>query len=113
MRILIDECLDWRLCRALSEHYCVSVPEKGWAGLSNGALLRKAQDEFDVFLTADTNLSFQQNLTRYDIAIVVLEARSTRIEDTTKLMPQVRKILTTIEMGKVVRVRPDSGDDRT
>ena len=60
MRILIDECLDWRLCRSLGDHRCASVPQMGWSGLANGALMRKAEQEFDVFITGDRNLSFQQ-----------------------------------------------------
>jgi len=108
MRILIDECLDWRLCRALPEHHCTSVNQMRWHGLTNGMLLQKAQTEFDVFLTGDTNLSFQQNLTRFNIAVVVLEARSTRLVDTIKLMPQVKSILTNIQRGQVIRIRFDS-----
>ena len=104
MRILIDECLDWRLCRALAEHRCSSVHQMNWGGLSNGQLLKKAQHEFDVFLTGDTNLSFQQNLTTFNIAVVVLEAQSTRLVDTIKLMPEVLRILTTIQPRHVVRV---------
>ena len=108
MRILIDECLDWRLCRALTEHYCASVNQMRWGGLTNGMLLQKAQSVFDVFLTGDTNLMFQQNLTRFNIAVIVLKARSTRLIDTAKLMPQVRTILKTIQPGQVVRVAPGS-----
>jgi predicted nuclease of predicted toxin-antitoxin system len=104
MRILIDECLDWRLCRALPEHHCASVRQMKWTGLTNGRLLQKAQHEFDVFLTGDTNLSFQQNLTNFKIAVIILEARSTRLIDTAKLMPTVSEILTTIHEGQVVRV---------
>ena len=104
MRILIDECLDWRLCRALAEHHCASVRQMKWTGLTNGMLLQKAQHEFDVFLTGDTNLSFQQNLTNFKIAVIVLEARSTRLIDTAQLMPTVSKILTTVQEGQVVRV---------
>lgn len=81
MQVLIDECLDWRLCRALTGHYCVSVSQMGWGGLTNGILLQKAQDEFDVLLTGDRNLRFQQNLTTFSIAVIVLEARSTRLND--------------------------------
>jgi predicted nuclease of predicted toxin-antitoxin system len=51
MRILIDECLDWRLGRALTGHDCVSVQKKGWSGIKNGKLLALAQEEFDFFLT--------------------------------------------------------------
>jgi len=61
MRILIDECLNWRLSRALTGHYCVSVQRQGWSGVKNGDLLTLAeQNQFDVFLTGDRNLMFQQ-----------------------------------------------------
>ena len=106
MRILIDECLDWRLCRALPEHYCASVQQKHWEGLTNGTLLEKAQTEFDVFLTGDTNLSFQQNLTKFNLAVIVLEASSTRLVDTIKLVPQVLLVLTSIQPGNVLRIGP-------
>ena len=108
MRILIDECLDWRLCRALTEHHCASVSQMHWGGLSNGMLLQRAETEFDVFITGDTNLMFQQNLTRFNIAVVVLEARSTRLVHTAKLMPSVRTILKTVQAGEVIRVGPGS-----
>ena len=81
MRILIDECLDWRLCRALSEHRCASVQQMLWGGLTNGKLLQKAQTEFDVFLTGDT----------------------------IQLMPEVLTMLTSIEPGHVIRIGPGSG----
>ena len=104
MRILIDECLDWRLCRALIGHECSSVRATGWAGLTNGKLLEKAQQQFDVFLTADRNLSFQQNLKTFQIAVIVLEAGSTRLSDTLLLMPHVLASLETIQPGQVVRI---------
>ena len=108
MRILIDECLDWRLCRALTEHRCISVARMGWAGLTNGLLLERAQNEFDAFVTADTNLTFQQNLTLFHIAVIVLEARSTRLVHTISLMPQLAEILTTIKPGQIVRISSSS-----
>ena len=107
MRILIDECLDWRLCRALIPHHCSSVRAAGWAGLTNGILLEKAQQQFDVFLTADRNLSFQQNLMSFDIAVIVLEARSSRLIDTLRLMPQVLTSLETVQPGQVICIRPE------
>jgi predicted nuclease of predicted toxin-antitoxin system len=108
MRILIDECLDWRLCRVLTEHYCASVNQMHWGGLSNGLLLQRAETEFDVFITGDTNLMFQQNLTKFSIAVIVLKAGSTRMVDTAKLIPQVRTILKTIQAGEVICVGPES-----
>jgi len=106
MRILIDECLDWRLSRALTEHYCVSVQQMNWGGLTNGMLLQKAQTEFDIFLTGDTNLSFQQNLTRFNIGVIILKARSTRLVHTAKLMPRVKTLLKSIKAGQVIHVGP-------
>jgi hypothetical protein len=79
-----------------------------WGGLSNGRLLQRAETEFDVFITGDTNLTFQQNLTRFNIAVIVLEAGSTRLVDTVKLILQVRTILKTIQAGQVIRVGPGS-----
>jgi hypothetical protein len=64
MRLLIDECLNWRLARALTGHYAVSAQKQGWGGIKNGALLALAEKEFDVFITGDRNLSFQQDVTK-------------------------------------------------
>lgn len=104
MRILLDECLDWRLCRTLVGHQCVSVGAMGWSGLTNGGLLQRAELEFDVFLTSDRNLAFQQNLSKFDLAIIVFEAQSTRLLDTLPLMSQVLDILMTIQARDMVRV---------
>ena len=107
MRILLDECLDWRLSRALSGHYCVSVSAMGWSGLTNGQLLRTAELHFDVFLTADSNLTSQQNLKSLDLAVVILAANSNRLADTLMLMPQVLSALTTIQPREVVLIRAE------
>jgi predicted nuclease of predicted toxin-antitoxin system len=104
MRILIDECLNWRLGRALTGHYCRSVQRMGWAGISNGELLRRAEDQFDVFLTGDRNLGFQQNATTFDIAVVVLRARSTELHATLPLMPLVLALLPRLKPGEVAHV---------
>ena len=104
MRILIDECLDWRLGRALTGHECVSVQKMGWSGIKNGRLLALAQEEFAVFLTADRNLSFQQNTTKFQIAVVVLAAGSTQLNKTLLLMPQVLALLPGLTPGQVAIV---------
>ncbi len=104
MRILLDECLDWRLCETLTNHQCFSVSEMGWSGVSNGQLLQMAEGQFEVFITGDRNLSFQQNLTKFDLAIIVLESHSTRLTDAAPLMPRVLAVLTTIQPKEVVRI---------
>ena len=75
-----------------------------WGGLSNGSLLQKAEEEFDVLLTGDTNLSFQQNVTNFDIGVIVLDAESTRLADTIRLIPLVLELLAYIQSGEVIRV---------
>jgi|SRR6185312_11028965 len=106
MRILIDECLDWRLGRELTGHDCVSVQKMGWSGIKNGKLLALAQDKFDVFPTADRNLGFQQNTTKLKIAIVVLAAGSTQLSKTQPLMPKVLALLPGLTAGQIVFVGP-------
>jgi predicted nuclease of predicted toxin-antitoxin system len=97
VRVLLDECLPKRLKRELVGHDVRTAPEMGWAGKSNGELLTLAARDFDVFLTTDRNLSFQQNVSVVDIAVVVLVAQSNRIED---LKPLARRVLEAVEMAK-------------
>jgi predicted nuclease of predicted toxin-antitoxin system len=107
MRILIDECLNWRLGRALTGHYAVSAQRMGWSGIKNGQLLALAgQNGFDVFLTGDRNLSFQQNTIQFRVAVVVLEAPGIQLHHTLPLMPKVLALLPTLQPGKVVKVAP-------
>jgi predicted nuclease of predicted toxin-antitoxin system len=105
MRILIDECLNWRLGRALTGHYAVSAQKMGWSGIKNGQLLTLAvENGFDVFLTGDRNLAFQQYLPQTSIAVVVLEAPGIQLHHTLPLMPKVLALLPNLKPGQVVRV---------
>ena len=104
MRILIDECLNWRLGRALAGHYCTSVQKMGWSGITNGRLLTRAQDQFDLFITGDRNLSFQQNVTEFRIAIIVLQAKGTQLHQTLPLMAKVLTLLPSLKPGTVTFV---------
>jgi hypothetical protein len=76
----------------------------GWNGLKNGELLGRAQIDFDVFVTGDRNLTFQQDLTRFDIAIVVLQAENIQLRYLLPLIPEVLNALTTLASGKVVYI---------
>ena len=91
MRILIDECLPKKLKQELTEHTVFTVQEKGWSGIENGDLLRIAEKEFDVWLTADRGIEYQQNLNHFDIAVVVLIAYRNRLDALLPLMSQYRK----------------------
>jgi predicted nuclease of predicted toxin-antitoxin system len=79
MRILLDENLDWRLEHSLPGHVVTSVQSNGMSGLRNGELPVRAAAEFDVFLTMDGNIAFQQNYAKLPLRIVALRARSNRL----------------------------------
>jgi len=104
MRVLLDECVPGRLRRELSEHDVRTVPEMGWASKENGELLELASPTFDVFITTDQKLSYQQNVSDFDIAVIVLAAPRTKLEFLRPLMREVRRVLTEIRAGEVRRV---------
>lgn len=97
MRILLDECIDWRLSRDITGHEVKTARQMGWATLDNGELLALASEHFDVFVTVDRNLSFQRNLTSLPIAVVVLQAKTNRLAD---LKPPIPKPLAAIESAQ-------------
>ncbi len=94
MRVFLDECVDWRLARDIVGHDVKTARQMGWTTVKNGALLALASQHFDIFVTVDRNLSFQQNLDSFSIAVVVLQARTNRLAD---LRPLVPNLLAAIE----------------
>lgn len=105
MRVLLDEQLPRRLARELTGHDVSTVQQEGWAGLKNGELLRRAADHgFEVFLTADQNLQFQQNLTSTRLSVVVLVASSNTLKDLLPLVPRALEAISRSRMGQLVRV---------
>lgn len=105
MKVLLDECLPKKLKREVNAEFVTTVPEAGWAGIQNGALLRLAEQKFDLFLTNDQNLEHQQNLKSFDLAIVVLVASSNDIEDLKPLMPAANEVLNKISAGEIVYIK--------
>ncbi len=105
MRVLLDECLPRRLKTVLSGHEVTTVPEAGWSGRKNGDLLRLAAAAFDVFVTVDQNLQYQQNLKVSRIALVILEQRSNRFDDLLHLVPRLLEVLREVpKPGATVRI---------
>jgi uncharacterized protein DUF5615 len=104
MRVLLDECLPRRLKAELPDHEVRTAQEEGWAGLKNGDLLRVAAGRFDVLLTVDRNIAFQQNLRGLSIAVVAMVARSNRLDDLRPVMVEVRRVLPGVRAGQVIRV---------
>ena len=105
MRILLDESLPRPLGRLLVGHDVSTVADEAWTSLTNGALLRRAAAAgFEVLLTADQNIEFQQNLAKLPLAIVVLVAESNRLESLEPLTPQVLNVLRDLEPRTLRRV---------
>jgi len=104
MRILLDESLPRKLALSISEHEVQTVQKQGWAGLKNGELLRRASAAFEVLVTGDRNLEFQQNLAKVSIAVVVLIAKNNRIETLRPLVPKLLTVLANIQPGQLIRV---------
>lgn len=107
MRILLDECVDRRFARELPDHEVKTVPQQGWAGVKNGSLMKLAEEEFDVFITVDRNLSFQQNLPQYNIIVIVLRSLSNRYHDLVAFGPKVTQSLKRLEVGSAVVIELD------
>lgn len=105
-RVLLDENLPRLLKRELSGFEVCTVAEVGWAGIKNGKLLRLAEAEYDVFLTADQNLSYQQPVTTFQLGIVVLKARTTKLEDLLPLVPAMEEAIARVQAGQVSPVGP-------
>lgn len=96
MKVLLDECVDSRLAdhiRTVEVHT-----------VTNGKLLALAQAEFDVFVTVDRNLSFQQHLPKFDIAVILLKAKSNRVSDLVALLPELLQTIPSATKGTVTTV---------
>lgn len=101
MRVLLDECVDRRLARYLQSFTVKTVPEMGWAGVKNGALLKLAESNFDVFVTVDRNLAFQQTLSSFTLAVIVLAVRNNRLAELIPLTPELSEMIPVAPKGKV------------
>jgi predicted nuclease of predicted toxin-antitoxin system len=107
VRVLVDEDLDVRLRNHFGDaHEAITVRHEGWSGLTNGELLTAASAEFDVLVTADSNLQHQQNLSQYDIAVLVLRAPTKRLVDLAPLMPAALRLLPDLKPGTATEVHP-------
>ena len=104
MRVLLDESLPRPVANLLIGHSVRTVAGMKWTSLANGELLRRAANAFDVVLTADQNVEFQQNLKTLPIAVVVLVAPSNRLESLEPLVPEVLRVLASLQTKTIARV---------
>jgi len=105
MRLLLDECVPRKFMNALPGHDCRTVPEEGLAGKKNGELLSLAErSRFEVFVTLDRGLEYEQNLQGRIIAIILIRAQSNRLADLLSHSPEIQRALRAIQPGELVKV---------
>lgn len=105
MRILLDECVHERFRDYFPGHDCQTARYAGFAGLRNGALLSAAEDAgFEIVLSVDQGIAYQQNLAGRRIALLVICAKSIRLPDLLPFVPACLRCLATILPGQIVKI---------
>ena len=108
MKILLDECITKLLKAHLANHTVYTVANMKWLGMKNGNLLRSAVNEgFDVLLTIDKNLQFQNNMNNYNIALVILDTKSSKLEPLMEFIPIFEKQKDSFEKGNIYILKKD------
>jgi len=103
MKILLDECVPWPMHKLLSGHSCSTVQGRGWGGIKNGDLLQRAEVEFDLFITSDQNIRYQQNLAGRRIAILELSTNDIgRIQAASTLIEEALETLLPAEFRQLI-----------
>jgi hypothetical protein len=105
MRVLIDECIDERFRNYFPSHHCQTARYAGLAGLQKGELLTAAERaNFDVFLTADQGIEYEQNLNGRTIAIIIFRTKSNRLKDLLPHVPACLAHMESIQRGQIIRI---------
>lgn len=108
MRILLDENIDVNFKNEFAEHDVETVKSMGWSGISNGTLLLlSVENEFEVFITLDSNLKFQQDLSKFNIHILLIKPKDSRMETLKLLTAKIKEQLTLIknkDTGEVIEI---------
>src|SRR4051812_10106171 len=103
MRILLDECVPWPMHKLLLSHDCTTAQKRGWGGIKNGELLRLAEaDGFELFITADQNIRYQQNLSGR--AIRILELSSNKLRDIDAATQLLQNTIAQMTVGDFVQL---------
>jgi Domain of unknown function (DUF5615) len=104
-RVLFDEDVPRQLRLDLHEFEIRTVQEEGWASVKNGELLQRASQAFAVLVTADQRLQYQQDIPRFQIGVVVIAARDTRLPSLKSVIPQLRAAIGSVGPGSVIVVK--------
>jgi hypothetical protein len=108
MRILLDECVNPRVRAAFKGHQVKTVIEMGWGGITNGRLLALAEVDFDVFVTLDQNLEYQQNVPKMKLGLLVIKVPDNKIRFYEPIFAAMCAAAERIEAGQVVHITSPS-----
>ena len=107
MKILLDECVTKRIRPYLQKHEVFTVTEKGWNGLFNGKLMTKCvEDGIDILLTIDKNILFQQNISKYNLCVVIFDSIDSKVSSLITFLPSFEHMLGSIEKGRLYLIEP-------
>src|ERR1700758_4511609 len=105
MRLLLDECIPRKLNNSFARHQCRAVYEEGWAGKKNGELLALAEKAgFQVFLTLDRGIEYQQNLQSRNIAVLLIQTKSNRLVVLWPREAETRPTLDALQPGQLAKI---------
>jgi hypothetical protein len=105
MRVLLDECVPRALRNDIPGHHVCTVTEMGWAGVKNGELLRRAASKFDILITVDRNLEYQQSFPDFSLAVIIVHTASNDIAVLRSFIPAVLAAFPQSRAGAVTHVR--------
>lgn len=109
MKILLDECVTKHLKAHLTGHEVFTAKEMGWGGIKNGRLMMLCVDQhFDILLTIDKNLQYQQNLEKYPISVIVLNSLTSKVEELITFLPKLLPQLSQLERHKAYVINLNS-----
>jgi len=104
VKLLLDECVTRHLKRDFANHEVHTVEEAGFKGLENGELLKAASGTYEVLITVDRNLPYQQNITGLSIAVLILAAKRNSYMRLKPLMPRALTALAGLKAGDIIRI---------
>jgi predicted nuclease of predicted toxin-antitoxin system len=104
MKLLLDECVVHDLKQDLAEHEVATATEAGFGGLTNGELLRAASTDYDVLITVDRNLPYQQNIRSLQLGVLVIRAGGVTYDHLKPLVPRILQALEAVKPGKVIEI---------
>jgi len=102
MKLLLDECIPQPLKKMFPNCEIETVASMQWSGKKDGELLALASVDFDIFITVDQNLRYQQNLQNFNIAIIILSAKTNKLKDLQPLADKANQYLSTIKSAEII-----------